>query len=310
MRLSPAASGLIERLKQKARRERRRIVFPEGNDARIVAAAELLRSEGLADPLLLTEPVLDRNLAGVFYERRKSKGVTEEMAERMAAQPLFRGALMVAAGQAEGCVGGAVNTTAETVRAALQCIGLAAGAKLVSSAFVMALHDPQFGHNGLMCFADCAVVVSPDAEQLADIALAAGKTTRALLGVTPCVAILSFSTYGSAAHERVELVRRAVEIARRSDPSVVLDGDLQADAALVAQVGRAKAPNSLVAGHANTLIFPNLEAGNIGYKLVERLAGATAMGPILQGLAKPMNDLSRGCSWSDVYHMALITLCQ
>jgi phosphate acetyltransferase len=312
--LSPAARDLFHKLKARARQNQKRIVFPEGNDARIVAAAELLRNEGLAEPLLLTGPTPDAELASLYYERRKPKGITEEQAEHVAAQPLYRGALMVAAGQAECCVGGAVNTTAETVRAALQCIGLAPGVRLVSSAFLMALRwmdgEAQFGHQGLMCFADCAVVVFPDAEQLADIAIAAAQTTRALMGVEPVVALLSFSTYGSAGHERVDLVRNALQIARAREPLLSIDGEMQADAALVLHVGQSKAPQSPVAGRANTLIFPNLEAGNIGYKLVERLGGATAIGPILQGLARPMNDLSRGCRWEDVYHMALVTLSQ
>lgn len=310
MFLPPTAQALFENLKERARSNPKRIVFPEGNDPRVIAAAQTLREERLAEPILLTAPVLDTSLAALYYERRSAKGITHADAEHLAAQPLYRGALMVAAGHADGCVGGAVNTTGETVVAAIHCIGLAPGARLVSSAFLMALPEPFFGARGLFCFADCAVVVAPSAEQLAEIAIATAHTTRVLIGVEPAVALLSFSTHGSAQHEKVELVRHALSIVRERDPELRIDGELQADAAIIEAIGRSKAPTSRVTGHTNTLIFPDLNSGNIAYKLVERLAGATAVGPILQGLAKPMNDLSRGCSAADIYHMAIITACQ
>ncbi len=298
----------IERLRRIPRRKK--IAFPEGDDPRVQAAAARLLEERLVEPILLTGEADSPKLAALYHERRRSKGVTHMEAERIARKPLYRAALMVAAGEADGGVGGAVSTTAETVRAALHCIGTAPGVHNVSGVFFVCVQDRVFGHEGVLAFADCALVIDPSAVEVAEIAIATARSTRTVIGVEPKVALLSFSTKGSARHEFAEKMIEALRILRERAPEIDADGELQGDAALVAHIGASKAPGSSVAGRANTLIFPDVTSGNIAYKLVERLGGAAAFGPFLQGLAHPFNDLSRGCSADDIYGAALVTALQ
>jgi phosphate acetyltransferase len=301
----------VERLRRIPKRKR--IVFPEGGDPRVQQAAARLTKEGLVDPILINGADASKNAAryvDLYLERRRSKGVTQIEAGEIARRPLYQAALMVAAGDADGGVGGAVNTTAETVRAALQCIGPAAAIRTVSGVFFMCVQNRSFGHDGVLAFADCAMVVDPSAVEIAEIAIATAQSTRTVIGAEPKVALLSFSTKGSARHAFTEKMIETLRILRERAPEIDADGELQGDAALVAAVGASKAPGSSVAGRANTLIFPDLASANIAYKLVERLGGAAAYGPFLQGLAKPFNDLSRGCSVEDIYGAALVTALQ
>jgi len=313
-------SGLIAR----ARPLQKRIVFPEGADPRVQEAAERLARDGIVQPVLIgpkasipgvkfVDPATSGNVgkyAGLLYERRRSRGMTQIEAEQMAGRPLYFASLMVAAGDADGSVGGVAHTTADTVRAALHCVGTAPGIHLVSSAYIMAVADRNLGHRGLMVFADCSVVINPGGIELAEIAIAAAETTRRLIGTEPVVALLSFSTKRKGRHPQVDKIVEALRVVRERAPALNIDGEMQLDAALVPDVARSKAPGSTVAGRANTLIFPDLNSGNIGYKLVQRLAGAAAIGPVLQGLAKPVNDISRGASVDDIFHAAILTAVQ
>ncbi len=308
----------------RAQPKRRRIVFPEGDDPRILEAAARLRQDGLIEPILICRPGTPSGMecvepstsprlgayARILYERRHARGMTETEAQRAAQSSLVFAGLMVAAGDADAFVGGAATTTAETFRAAITTIGTRPGTRTVSGVMIVCVYDQVFGASGVIAMADPALIIDPSATQLAEIAIATAETTRAVIGAEPAVALLSFSTKGSAKHPWVEKVREARRVVEARAPQLHIDGELQADAALVEAVGRSKAPGSTVAGHANTLIFPDVASANIGVKLVERLGGAVNTGPFFQGLAKPANDLPRGCSPEDVYRVAIVTALQ
>ncbi len=326
---------LINQIKAKAKENRQRIVLPEGEEERTLKAAHEITKEGLADIILIGNPAVIAERANewgvdnldkmtivdpannpnkdkyvdLMLQIRGSKGLTKEQAEKLILDPLYLAVLIIKAGDADGEVAGAQNATGDVLRPAFQYVKTKPGISVVSGAFIMNVPN-QFGENGVMVFADCAVHPNPTASELAQIAVATGHTTRAIVGFEPRIAMLSFSTKGSAKHEMVDKVVEATRMAKELDSSLLIEGELQADAAIIPAIGASKAPGSKIAGHANVLVFPTLEVGNIAYKLVQRMAGADAVGPILQGMAAPINDLSRGCSVEDIVSLVAITAVQ
>lgn len=325
--------SFLEQISKRAKQDMKTIVLPESTDIRTLKATAMIQEQGLANVILVGNEAEIKKLAGdldiskakivdplasdkfedyanTFYELRKSKGVTMEQARETMKDYVYYATMMVKKGDADGMVSGAAHSTADTVRPALQILKTAPGTKMVSAFFVMVVPDCEYGYNGTFVYADSGLVENPDAEGLADIAVESAKSFKQLVQAEPIVAMLSYSTYGSAKSELTEKVIKATALAKEKVPGLLLDGELQADAALVPAVGQSKAPGSPVAGHANVLVFPDLNCGNIAYKLTQRLAKAEAYGPILQGIAKPVNDLSRGCSAEDIVGVVAITAVQ
>jgi phosphate acetyltransferase len=328
--------NLLDNIKKSAQKHNKRIVLPESLEERTLKAADIILHEKIAQVILTGNPDeikaeaakhqlknLDKAIIvdpkdhekkdqyiDLLVELRKKKGLTRDEAAKLVEDPLYLATLMIKSGDADGEVAGAENATGDVLRPAFQIVKTKPGISVVSGAFLMILKDKEFGENGLLVFADCAVHPNPTDKELAEIAVATGATTRAIAGFEPRIAMLSFSTKGSAKHEMVDKVVSATQIAQEMDPSLKIDGELQADAAIIEAIGQKKAPDSEIAGKANVLVFPSLETGNIAYKLVQRLAHAEAVGPVLQGMAAPINDLSRGCSVSDIVNLVAITANQ
>jgi len=326
----------INQLKAKAKANKKTIVLPEGEEERTLKAADIIIGEGFANIILIGNPEViaeskakyglgniekatvvnplshdkKEDYINLLLELRRSKGLTEEKAAALVEDPLYLATLMIKNGDADGEVAGALNATGDVLRPAFQIVKTLPGISVVSGAFIMIMKDKEFGDNGMMVFADCAVHPNPTASELAEIAVTTGKTTKSIAGIEPRIAMLSFSTKGSAKHEMVDKVREATELAQKMAPEMKIDGEMQADAAIIPAIGKSKAPDSEIAGKANVLVFPTLETGNISYKLVQRMAGAEAIGPVLQGMAAPINDLSRGCSVSDIVNLVAITATQ
>ncbi len=328
-------ADIVAGIKEKARQNKKTIVLPESTDPRMVKAAQQITEEGFAEIVFIGDPkeieqVAQREGADISgiqvikpekcedkesyiekcYELRKHKGIEKTDAEKMVEDPLYFAAMMVKTGDADGYVAGAVNTTGDTFRPALQIIKTAPGVNVVSSCFVMIVPDCEFGEEGVFVFADCALNPNPEAQELAEIAVSTAETAKSLLDFDPKVAMLSFSTKGSAQHELVDKVVEATQKAQEIKPELKIDGELQLDAAIVPNVGEKKAPDSSIAGNANTLVFPDLQSANIGYKLVQRMAGARPIGPVTQGLDMPVNDLSRGCSVQEIVDTVAVTAVQ
>lgn len=327
---------LLQKIKENARKHEMRIVLPEGTEIRTLKAANQIIEEKLAKIILLGSPEVinktasENNLTNIknaiiidpknhdkkeaytdlLVELRKSKGLTREEAAKLVENSLYLATLMIKAGDADGEVAGADNATGDVLRPAFQVVKTLPGISVVSGAFIMILNDKKFGEDGLMVFADCAVQPDPTAQELAEIAVATGNTARTIAGFEPKIAMLSFSTLGSGKHEMVDKAVEATRLAKEMAPDMMIEGELQSDAAIVPEVGQKKAPGSKIAGNANVLVFPTMQAGNIAYKLVQRIAGVEAVGPILQGMAAPINDLSRGCSVDDIVNLVAITANQ